>query len=67
MAKKTPEYLVPVETTLSPGQKQEVGTLVDRYQDVFSALPGKTQIIQHDIVTPPRVVVKQRPYSIPEA
>lgn len=67
VVKKTSECLVPIEATLSPGQKQEVVLLIDRYQDVFSALSGKTQIIQHDIVTPPRVVVKQTPYRIPEA
>lgn len=37
------------------------------FSDVFSSVPGKTQLVRHDIKTPPGVIVKQRPYRIPEA
>ncbi len=49
------------------GQKAELQHLVGQFSDVFSAVPGKTQVLQHHIRTPPGVVVKQRPYRIPEA
>ncbi|KAG1948853.1 hypothetical protein F2P79_012397 [Pimephales promelas] len=37
------------------------------FQDVFSTQPGRTSVIQHDIKTSPGVIVRQRPYRIPEA
>ncbi|KAL1260037.1 hypothetical protein QQF64_007864 [Cirrhinus molitorella] len=37
------------------------------FKDVFSELPGLTYILTHQIRTPPRVVVRQRPYSVPES
>ncbi|KAK3505790.1 hypothetical protein QTP70_019909 [Hemibagrus guttatus] len=30
-------------------------------------VPGLTQLVQHEINTPPRMVVHQRPYRVPEA
>ncbi len=40
--------------------------LIGQFSDVFSSVPGKTQLVRHDIKTPPGVIVKQRPYRIPE-
>ncbi len=59
--------LVDTNPELSVGQKAELQHLVGQFSDVFSAVPGKTQVLQHHIKTPPGVVVKQRPYHIPEA
>ncbi len=59
--------LVDTNPELSAGQKAELQHLVGQFSDVFSAVPGKTQVLQHHIRTPPGVVVKQRPYRIPEA
>ncbi|XP_053539534.1 uncharacterized protein LOC124628632 [Ictalurus punctatus] len=52
---------------LTPTQRQELTELTDQFADVFSAAPGMTQLVQHEIKTPPGVVVRQRPYRVPEA
>ncbi|KAL0186488.1 hypothetical protein M9458_018158, partial [Cirrhinus mrigala] len=52
---------------LSAAQKTELNHLVSQFSDVFSMRPGQTNIIQHDIRTPPGVIVRQRPYRVPEA
>lgn len=58
---------VRVSPDLNPQQRQEVMELVDRNKDVFSPVPGHTQMIQHEIHTVPGKIVQQRPYRIPEA
>ncbi|XP_073785929.1 uncharacterized protein [Danio rerio] len=52
---------------LLPNQKAELQALVCQFKDVFSEKPGRTTIIQHDIITPPGTIVRQRPYRVPEA
>ncbi|XP_063070441.1 uncharacterized protein LOC134461440 [Engraulis encrasicolus] len=52
---------------LSPHQRQETLELVDRNRDVFSSLPGNTEVVQHEILTVPGRTVTQRPYRVPEA
>ncbi len=52
---------------LSAEQKAELQHLIGQFSDVFSSVPGKTQLVRHDIKTPPGVIVKQQPYRIPEA
>ncbi len=47
--------------------KGELQHLIGQFSDVFSPLPGQTNVIQHDIQTPPGVIVRQRPYRVPEA
>ncbi len=59
--------LVDVNPDLSAVQKAELQHLIGQFSDVFSTVPGQTHLLQHDIKTPPGVVVKQRPYRIPEA
>ncbi len=56
-----------VNPDLSAIQKAELQHLIGQFSDVFSTVPGQTHLLQHDIKTPPGVVVKQRPYRIPEA
>lgn len=48
-------------------QKTELNSLVSQFSDVFHEWPGQTRITQHEIRTPPGVVVRQRPYRVPEA
>ncbi|KAK3521005.1 hypothetical protein QTP86_015998, partial [Hemibagrus guttatus] len=48
-------------------QQQDLTELIDQFADVFSASPGLTQLIQHEIKTPPGMVVYQRLYRVPEA
>ncbi|KAL0194996.1 hypothetical protein M9458_008568, partial [Cirrhinus mrigala] len=59
--------VVDMNPHLSPTQKTELQHLVDQFSDVFSSSPGQTNVIQHEIRTPPGVIVRQRPYRVPEA
>ena len=51
--------VVPVGEDLSPAQKQDLADLVLQHQDVFSELPGRTSVIQHDIRTAPGIKVRE--------
>ncbi|XP_073699461.1 uncharacterized protein [Garra rufa] len=59
--------VVDANPNLSAAQKTELRHLVGQFQDVFSDTPGQTNVLSHDIHTPPGVVVRQRPYRVPEA
>ncbi len=57
--------LVDTNPGLSAEQKAELQHLSSRMCSPPS--PRKTQLVRHDIKTPPGVIVKQWPYHIPEA
>ncbi len=59
--------VVDISPHLSATQKTELQHLVGQFSDVFSPLPGRTRVLQHDVHTPPGTIVRQRPYRIPEA
>ncbi len=59
--------VVDINPNLSAAQKGELQHLISQFSDVFSSLPGQTNVLQHDIRTPPGVIVRQRPYRVPEA
>ncbi len=59
--------VVDINPNLSAAQKGELQHLIGQFSDVFSSLPGQTNVLQHDIRTPPVVIVRQRPYRVPEA
>ncbi|KAI2645131.1 Retrovirus-related Pol polyprotein from transposon 17.6 [Labeo rohita] len=63
----TDPVVVDTNPHLSAAQKAELQHLVGQFSDVFSSRPGQTNIIQHDIRTPPGVIVRQRPYQVLEA
>ncbi|KAI2662301.1 Retrovirus-related Pol polyprotein from transposon 17.6 [Labeo rohita] len=63
----TDPVVIDVNPHLSAAQKAELQHLVSQFQDVFSSRPGQTNVVQHDIRTPPGVIVRQRPYRVPEA
>ena len=52
---------------LGPAHRQDMVELTGQFKDVFSDLPGRTTVIQHDIITEPGKKVRLRPYRIPEA
>lgn len=56
-----------VNPHLLAAQKGELKHLVGQFSDVFSSHPGQTSVLQHDIQTPPEVVIRLRPYHVPEA
>ncbi|KAK3515596.1 hypothetical protein QTP70_024625 [Hemibagrus guttatus] len=49
---------------LSPTQQQDLKELIDQLSDVFLSTPGLPQLVQHEIKTPPGMVVRNR---VPEA
>ncbi len=59
--------VVDISPHMSATQKTELQHLVGQFSDVFSPLPGRTRVLQHDVHTPPGTIVRQRPYRIPEA
>ncbi|KAL1282699.1 hypothetical protein QQF64_001502 [Cirrhinus molitorella] len=59
--------VVDINPELAAGQKTELQHLVGQFSDVFSTRPGQTNVIEHEIRTPPGVIVRQRPYRVPEA
>ncbi len=59
--------VVDTNPLLSAAQKGELQHLIGQFSDVFSPLPGQTNVIQHDIQTPPGIIIRQRPYRVPEA
>ncbi len=59
--------VVDISPHLSATQKTELQHLVGQFSDVFSPLPGRTRVLQHDVHTLPGTIVRQRPYRIPEA
>ncbi len=59
--------VVDMNSLLSDAQKKDLHHLIGQFSDVFSPIPGRTQVLQHDVRTPPGTVVRQRPYRVPEA
>ncbi|KAL1255563.1 hypothetical protein QQF64_013624 [Cirrhinus molitorella] len=59
--------VVDIGDHLSAAQKTELNHLVSQFSDVFSNHPGQTNVIHHNIRTPPGAIMRQRPYRIPEA
>ncbi|KAL7853036.1 hypothetical protein SRHO_G00188210 [Serrasalmus rhombeus] len=51
--------LVPCGDQLSLSQKAKVARLQTELSNVFSPLPGRTDLIEHHIKTPPGVVVSE--------
>ncbi len=58
--------LAPGGDHLSPSQLTDVARLQREFADVFSPRPSRTNLIQHHIETEPGVVVRSRPYRLPE-
>ncbi len=61
--------VVDVNLQLSAVEKAELQHLVGQFSDVFSLTPWQTQtqVLHHEIHTPPGTMVRQRPYRVPEA
>ncbi|XP_056605021.1 uncharacterized protein LOC130421252 [Triplophysa dalaica] len=58
--------LAPGGDHLSSSQLTDVAKLQTEFSDVFSPLPGRTNLIEHHIETTPGAVVRSRPYRLPE-
>ncbi|KAJ8333482.1 hypothetical protein SKAU_G00414900 [Synaphobranchus kaupii] len=64
---EAPKEAVSWGPELSCRQRQDLQERVDRNEDVFSDIPGKTSVVMHEIHTEPGKIVRQKPYRIPEA
>ncbi len=64
--KTNPLALVPGGDHLSPRQLTDVAKLQAEFADVFSPLPGRTDLIHHYIETIPGEVARSHPYRLPE-
>ncbi len=51
---------------LSPRQHTDLAQLQADFADVFSPLPGRTDLVQHHMETLPGEVARSRPYRLPE-
>lgn len=59
--------VVAFDENLSLNQKNDLRHLIHEFSDVCSEIPGQAQVISQDIRTLPNVIVRQRPYRVPEA
>ncbi len=64
--KNHPFALVSGGDHLSPRQLTDLAQLQADFADVFSPLPGRTDLAQHHIETLPGEVARSRPYRLPE-
>ncbi len=64
--KNHPFALVSGGDHLSPRQLTDLAQLQADFADVFSPLPGRTDLVQHHIETLPGEVARSRPYRLPE-
>ena len=53
--------MVPVVDDLSRAQKQDLEEIILQHQDVFSEVPRRTSVTQHDIKMAPGVMVRVLP------
>ena len=56
---------VKISAALSAEQKKEAEDLLHEYRDVFSDVPGETNLLEHSIETTSNDPVRVKPYPIP--
>ena len=56
-----------VGSQLTPAQRQELGSLLAKFESLFQTLPGRTSIAEHRISTGDATPVRLSPYRIPYA
>jgi hypothetical protein len=52
---------------LSADQRREVENLLKEFQDIFSNVPGRTNLVKHRIQLSSTVPIRKRPYPVPYA
>ncbi|MCG8044622.1 MAG: RNase H-like domain-containing protein [Candidatus Thiodiazotropha endolucinida] len=58
---------VEINKDISDGQYEELKTLLHSYQDVLTDIPGKTQLLQHDLKLLTDIPVCKKAYILPYA
>ena len=64
LAKETVED-VQVNPELGSNQMNEVQTLLARFPDVFTDIPGTTDMVEHEIVVTTGKPIRSKPYPVP--
>uniref|UniRef100_A0A8C4RKU8 ribonuclease H n=1 Tax=Erpetoichthys calabaricus TaxID=27687 RepID=A0A8C4RKU8_ERPCA len=54
-------------SNLSWKHRQELESAILSVMEVVSEQPGRTSLTEHDVITDPGVIVRERPYRLPEA
>ncbi|CAM4553254.1 unnamed protein product, partial [Caretta caretta] len=62
-----PQEQVRISPELAPEQRTEVIDMIQQNQGVFCTQLGRMTLVQHHIITRPRIRVTIRPFQIPEA
>ena len=56
---------VKINPTLSSDKQREVKTLLNKYRDVFTHVPGTTDVVTHEINLTSDVIFRAKPYPAP--
>ena len=52
---------------MTSGQEKQVRELLQDYSNVLTDLPGKTNLVEHDIKLTSEVPVRSKPYPVPHS
>lgn len=58
---------VKVSDELTADQQKQVRSILEKYEDVFTDIPGRTHLIEHDIQLTSTEPIRRNPYAIPYA
>ena len=58
---------VNINPNLSEDQKSQVLNLLEEYEEIFSSMPGTTNLIEHDIKLSSDEPIQSKPYPVPYA
>lgn len=58
---------VKVNCSLASDQLESINTVLNEFQDVLTDLPGRTDLIQHEVHLTTKEPIRNRPYQIPYA
>ena len=56
---------IQVDSDLNDEQTKEVQNLLEEYPDVFTEIPGTTDIVEHEIVVTSEKPIRSKPYPVP--
>ena len=59
--------MVKVNNELSEEQKKDVSRILEEYKDIFTDVPGRTDVIEHVISLSSKGPVRSKPYPLPYA
>ena len=57
--------MIEIDGNLSDQQKAEISALLQQFEEIFSDVPGCTNLIEHEINLTSDVPVRSKPYTVP--